>query len=344
MSKICVIFTGGTIGSKVNDNKIDVSSASAFDLLDRFNNTYKGECPQFEILQPYSVLSESMRAINYKQLIKAIAQINTKDYSGIIVTHGSDTLAYTSNLLGMIFSGINIPLFLVCSNKTLGAVDCNGLANFTAAVDFISKVGLNGVFTTYLNKYGKQKIHLATRIIQATVFDGEIDSIKGLNFGQIVDGDFIYNATKGNVTKTAIRRKKNIYWIDNVKLFEDIMFIRPYPNMNYDFYKSQKVPKVILHDLYHSGTACVAGKDTSLIEFSEYCRENKIDLYLAPMCADMKDVYASSDLIMKKGVTLLRGISLESAYIKIMLAYGNFSTKKARAEFIGQDIFFEYLV
>ena len=74
-------------------------------------------------------------------MIHEINNIDTALYSGVILTHGSDTLAYTSALLGMYFRHFDIPLFIIASNKPIGEKGSNGLFNFTSAVGLIKGTG-----------------------------------------------------------------------------------------------------------------------------------------------------------------------------------------------------------
>ena len=113
--KILVIFTGGTIGSAINGETIDVDSNCKFRLVADYKLFY-GE-KDFECVQLYNILSENTGFLHWETLIDYLLKVDTENYSGIIITHGSDTLSYTSALLGMYFRHIEIPVFVIASNK-----------------------------------------------------------------------------------------------------------------------------------------------------------------------------------------------------------------------------------
>ena len=94
--------------------------------------------------------------------------------------------------------------------------------------------------------------------------------------------------------------------------------------------------------LYHSGTACVDGDYTSLVEFSKYCNKNQINLYLAPMAKDQKE-YSSSVILEENKVKIIKGMSLEATLVKLMIGYGSYENKKIIDAFLDQDLFFEYM-
>lgn len=111
MKKILVLFTGGTIGSITTDGIIDVEREGKYAVVEAYKSAY-GDDVEFECRQILNILSENMGFSGWEKMIHEINSIDTALYSGVILTHGSDTLAYTSALLGMYFRHFNIPLFI----------------------------------------------------------------------------------------------------------------------------------------------------------------------------------------------------------------------------------------
>ena len=107
--KILVIFTGGTIGSAINGESINVESDCKFRLVADYNLFY-GE-RNFECIQLYNILSENVGFTHWEKLVEYLLKVNTSEYSGIIITHGSDTLSYkptkTSALIDSFFATVS---------------------------------------------------------------------------------------------------------------------------------------------------------------------------------------------------------------------------------------------
>lgn len=160
MKKILVLFTGGTIGSITTDGIIDVEREGKYAVVEAYKSAY-GDDVEFECRQVLNILSENMGFSGWEKMIHEINSIDTALYSGVILTHGSDTLAYTSALLGMYFRHFDIPLFIIASNKPIGEKGSNGLFNFTSAVGLIKEGKYKGVFTLY------ERVMLPTRVIPA---------------------------------------------------------------------------------------------------------------------------------------------------------------------------------
>lgn len=105
MKKILVILTGGTIGSKVEGKIINTTAASSYRLLQLYNEKYADDT-EFEVIQPINILSENLTPVEWGVLCNCLLELNFEKYQGIIITHGSDTLSYTSALIGTMFGKI----------------------------------------------------------------------------------------------------------------------------------------------------------------------------------------------------------------------------------------------
>ena len=101
----------------------------------------------------------------------------------------------------------------------------------------------------------------------------------------------------------------------------------------------------VLHDLYHSGTACTTlewGENHSLLAFIKRCQMQKVEIYLAPI-SNSNDTYQSTLELVNSGVTILWNITIEAAYVKLSLAYSNFTDKTTIISFMQQNLASEYI-
>lgn len=139
MKKILVVALGGTIGS-IWGNKI-TPDKNPLKVLDY----YKGNA-EFECVSPFVCLSENMTRELWQELINCLDSINFNSYEGIIILHGSDTLAYTSAIIANAFWDKNI--VLVAADKPIECSDSNGIKNFDAAVKHLLS-HKDGVYVSY---------------------------------------------------------------------------------------------------------------------------------------------------------------------------------------------------
>jgi len=356
MKNILVVFTGGTIGSTVSEGTINTSSAASFKLIQQFQQQYKNHQQiHFSTIQPLQILSENLSSCVWQTLIAAIEAQQPDQYDGIIITHGTDTLAYTAAALSFYFNAIKIPMLLVSSNYPLDDPRANGLGNFICAVEFILQNIQAGVFVPYRNYQQIPQVHKGSRLVCSLQLSGDFFSVQGKSFMQFENQKFsmlnpsiesILNQSSllpekesrvSGGTRTIIPRLK-------ANFSERILMIKPYPGLNYAHFNLENVDAV-LHDLYHSGTACAStqwGENYSLLEFIKRCREQNIKVYLAPAIKSV-DAYQSTRALIEQGAEMIWNMSIEAAYVKLMLAYGNFSDEQQIMAFIDMDIAGEHV-
>ena len=171
-NRICVIFTGGTIGSFVNGGVIDLNRETSSLLIEKYRERFGGTI-EFDVLRPLNILSENMQPGDLETMANCIRSVYKSKYDGIILTHGTDTLCFTANYFSQIFCDINIPLVLVSALYPLDDERSRGVENFAGAVTFIESVDYGGVFVSFENHSENCKIHLGSRLIYATQWRGE---------------------------------------------------------------------------------------------------------------------------------------------------------------------------
>jgi L-asparaginase/Glu-tRNA(Gln) amidotransferase subunit D len=123
-----------------------------------------------------------------------------------------------------------------------------------------------------------------------------------------------------------------------------VLMIKPYPGLDYSQFTLDFVDAV-LHDLYHSGTACATaqwGENHSLLKFIKRCGELGVAVYLAPAFKS-ENAYQSTRELIEHGAAMIWNMSIEAAYVKLALAYGNFSDGQEIGSFLENDLAFEHI-
>lgn len=204
-----VIGLGGTIGSVRNDKiSLDSNTLKVVNFCDR-------DDVSFDCDTPFSVLSEDMSIELWRKLIDYLGTVEFDRYDGVIILHGSDTLAYTAGLIGNAYP--NESIALVASDKPIEDDSANGIANFNLAVDEIAR-GLSHPIVCY------DTVHNATSIKSANANDEFISISTTL---PPVDSRTIYD--------------------------KNILIINAYPGMDMNNYSIDRADAVIV-DMFHSAT------------------------------------------------------------------------------------------
>lgn len=332
MSNILVVFTGGTIGSISENGTINTSSKQAYKLINLFNQSYaKAKHLNFTTIQPVEILSENLFPSVWETLINAIEAENISQYDGIIVTHGTDTLAFTAAALSLYFNAIKIPLLLVSSDYPLEHPQANGLCHFICAIKFIEQRNEAGVYVPYKNQNSETLIHLGSRIASCLQLSGNFISVQSKAYLLFKDNEFHQLSNTHQLTCKHTQLTPNFN--------SRVLLIKPYPGLNYEHFLLDRVD-VVLHDLYHSGTACSSeawGENHSLMKFIQTCKRNHITLFMAPAIKN-PDAYDSTRILIDQGAKMIWNMSLEVAYVKLLLAYGNFDTTDKITQFLNKNI------
>lgn len=343
------MFTGGTIGSKNNSGTISVNEAGSYHLIDAYKASPQQREVSLETVQPLNLLSENIVPDDWNTLMSAISEVDLALYDGIIVTHGSDTLAYSAAMLSFLCCHSAIPIILVASNYPIDDVRSNGLSNFAAAIDFIAEDPIPGVFVVYRNDQGESVVYLGTRVTQAESFTDQLDSPYAVPFGRMNQGRLAVNKHPYNPTIEELRGRSlasSPWQAGGSGLQSGLLYIKPFPGIDYSYYNfSQHAPKAVLHDLYHSGTAgASAPGNHSLIRFAEHCAKHGVDLYLCPLKDRSEALYASSMKLLEAGVTFIENMSIEAALMKLTLAYSFLKDKASIHSFVMDNpIFYEMI-
>lgn len=317
--RICVIFTGGTIGSLSNGNTVNLKEESKSFLIEKYCERFGDEIV-FDELRPLNILSENVQPAHLEIMADCVRSVDKSKYDGIILTHGTDTLCFTANLFSQIFCDIQIPVVFVSALYPLDDNRSKGVENFAGAVTFIEGVDYGGVFVSFENFNENCKIHLASRLISAAQISGEYESILKIHYGEIIDGKFVYNRVQGNPTPEQLKIKRNP--CNAQKLCMDLVTIQAHSLLNFDFYRFTTVkPKAVMVQLYHSGTVCTEGKEANFKNFLQYCKSLGIEVVISTIDSAARTY--SSALGLPDLCTAAYDISFEMATVKVLLALGS---------------------
>ena len=335
-NKICVIFTGGTIGSFSSNGVVDLNPETGSLLIEKYRERFGGAVA-FDELRPLNILSENMQPDDLETMANCIRGVDKNKYDGIILTHGTDTLCFTANYFSQIFCDIKIPLVLVSALYPLDDERSRGVENFAGAVTFIESVDYGGVFVSFENHAENCKIHLASRLTSATQWLGEYESILNVPYGEIKGWRFVYNENQHNPTPSQLRSPR--VPCDAQELCTDMVTIQAHSLLNFDYYRFNEVkPKAVMVQLYHSGTVCTEGNEANFKNFLAYCKKLGIEVIIATVDSEAS-VYESA-LGLKDMCTVAYDISFEMATVKALLALGSGKSIKS---VLDKNYFFEKL-
>ena len=127
MAKLHLIATGGTIACMPSKNGL-VPGLEAKDLLGYIPNGEDIGCTDL-----FSMDSSNIQPEEWQQMAKAVLEARAH-CGGIVITHGTDTMAYTASMLSFMLQNIDIPVVLTGSQHPIVRPDSDGRVNLKNAV------------------------------------------------------------------------------------------------------------------------------------------------------------------------------------------------------------------
>ena len=378
--RILVVLTGGTICSKFEGNIKRNTNNTGLILEQSFNDSYSpfANTVEFKLTDSYEIFSENMTIAKWNTLIKNFRSIpeivatakNHGNYpslrkksvvssdddicDGIIIAHGTDTLAYSSSLFSLLFKEIGVPVFIVSSNEALSADCANGTDNFISAVDCICMGIKPNIYVTYKNTSdGNMYLHYASRLKQCSNYQSDFFSTGMIDISTLCPANAFQLFKKlprshyNMECKDEISNNLIVDLFDDWELKNSILKIEPYVGLNYDFFNLEDVD-VVLHGAYHSGTVCSdsqnAENDIHNTIKHLSCKFGDKPIYIAP--SDVSgNIYETSENIMDcKNLYFVNGFTNEMIYAKLLIAYSYEPIKNKAHLFLANEYNHEIII
>ena len=242
--------------------------------------------------------------------LKISSHIQNNNYSGVIVTHGTDTLEETAYLLDLTIK-TPIPIVVIGSMKNSSEPDWDGPRNLLDAIhiclnpncrDLGVLVCLNG------------EINAASEVTKT--FTDEVDTFRSLDFGAL---GFVHN---GRVILNRLPRK--LETISTEKIITNVDLLTVYAGMDEKFFKFSSdsgVEGIVVEALG------VGNVPPAAFNGIKYAVDKGIPVVLVSRCpaGETLDIYGypgAGKWLHSIGVIFTEYLNGQKARIKLMLALG----------------------
>jgi glutamyl-tRNA(Gln) amidotransferase subunit D len=135
---VVILSTGGTIASRVDYRTGAVRSAlSASDLYGVVPELSDIARVDTQIL--LSLYSENITPAHWTQIAEAVAQHIAEGVDGVVIAHGTDTMAYTAAALSFALQNLPVPVIVVGAQRSSDRPSSDAATNLIGAVQAASK-------------------------------------------------------------------------------------------------------------------------------------------------------------------------------------------------------------
>ncbi|RDB42243.1 asparaginase [Halomonas sp. DQ26W] len=152
---VLILYVGGTLGMVASPRGLtagDNMDSRLRSALATLPPTRQAHLPAFVVEEADKPIdSSAATASDWQRLGHTIAKA-LPDYAGVVVLHGTDTLAWTAASLAYQFQGLDRPVIVTGAMLPLEAPDSDALANVELALHFATEPRLQEVAVAFADK------------------------------------------------------------------------------------------------------------------------------------------------------------------------------------------------
>ena len=335
---VVIMSTGGTIASRVDYRTGAVRSAiSASDLYGVVPELADVARVDTEIV--YSIYSENLTPKNWCELAQKVAERIEQGVDGIVIAHGTDTMAYTSAALSFALQNLPVPVIVVGAQRSsdrpssdaatnlIGAVKAAGEAPF-AEVGLAMHETVSDIAIIVHRGTKVRKCHTSRRDTFKSINSFPIAKVKGLKVTMETDQYQRRDPKKKLVLKQNFSEK--------------VALVKFYPGLDpaiIDFYVEKGFKGILLEGsgLGHVSKFCFDAIKNAVakgvvVALASQCIWGRVNM----------NVYDTGRDLLSFGVVPLDDMFPETGLVKLMWALGQTSDPKEAIKLLKTNIAGEF--
>ncbi len=142
MTSILIIYTGGTIGMKLDPDTGSLKPFN-FEQVEQEVPELKKFAYAIDTISFTPIDSSDIQPHSWLQMVDIITEQYDK-YDGFVVLHGTDTMAYTASALSFMLENLSKPVVLTGSQLPIGMIRTDGKENLISAIEIAASKHSDG--------------------------------------------------------------------------------------------------------------------------------------------------------------------------------------------------------
>ena len=319
LKKVLMVFTGGNISTRLSKKALELGTAP-YAVLDAAGKFGK----DFTIIEPVDVCSENFTPPMYKVLFDSVKkELDKGGYGCVLIAHGTNTMAYTSQLADLLLSGYEIPIVFFGSKIAPTEEDSDAVINLKAAYALAMEVS-KGVYVVGKAADGKIYVHYAAYIMTPNRKTDDYASYKNRIAGKISGKKFIPNedVIAPEECPNAMKNLRALSKLMTLPKEDTILTIGAPVCISYDNYSIARSDyKYVLQRLHHDGTVNTLSEDNpfSILYLKKACDHYGKQVFVAPIDSSLVPS-PSTKAILDAKIKPLYDMPLEAAWSYLMLS------------------------
>lgn len=307
--KICILYTGGTIGMVPTPQGYAPKKDYFSGLLDTIPQLCNQTMPLWDVVEFDPLLDSSNVAVKeWNQIGREIAA-RYSDYDGFVVLHGTDTMSYTASALSFMLDGLSKPVILTGSQIPLSELRSDGQDNL-----------INSLLIAAEGKVKEVCIYFAEKLLRGNrstkASSDQLMAFESPNYPPL--------ATVGiniKYSKSALEMPLQEKELKLVELSSwPIAVLKLFPGMQFELFEqivSENLCGVILETF---GSGNIPSNDKALVKSIRRACENGAIVAVCSQCyqgSALLGTYAASNDLKSSGAVGCYDMTTETAVAKL---------------------------
>ncbi|MEA1974922.1 MAG: asparaginase [Bacillota bacterium] len=326
MKKILFISTGGTIVSSDNGDGFE-PYYNVEKLIEAIN--MDDNCIiDGKLLM--NIDSSNMNPIHWINIAKTIGE-NYYKYDSFIISHGTDTMAYTSSALTYLLKGLNKPVIITGAQHSIEETYTDAIQNLNDALKF----SLEEIAGVYISFDGK--LINGTRAIKMKTMS--YDAFKSINYPVVASIKYGEIRFESGI-KNLISRRENDIFNPCYELNSNIIIIKLFPGINpliFDF-AMNNYDGVIIESF---GIGGIPFKELNIHDKVKKMTDHGVTVVITTQCFEEGvdlSIYQVGKKLMNNNIIFAGDMNTEAIVPKLMCALGKFSEFEERKQYFEMPI------
>ncbi|MBP5303170.1 MAG: asparaginase, partial [Bacteroidales bacterium] len=143
MTKVLIVYTGGTIGMKQDSSSMALVPFDFGQILKEVPELRKFDLSIDAYSFDPAIDSSDVKPAFWVELAELIRD-NYSRYDGFVVLHGTDTMAFTASMLSFMLENLEKPVIITGSQLPIGVLRTDGRENLISSIEIAASQRSDG--------------------------------------------------------------------------------------------------------------------------------------------------------------------------------------------------------
>lgn len=307
--KVLLIHTGGTIGMTRDTNSGILKPDLFYDSIIKFIPELS-QIADIEVKIPFIIDSSELTTDHMKKIVSIIKD-NSDLFSGVVISHGTDTLSYTASALSYMLMNPTFPVILTGAQKPLSEIRSDARSNLVNAIE-LSTMDIKEVSIFF-----DDKLMRGNRTTKSHI--NHFDAFSSPNYPLLAKTGINIDIHRRNILK-----QEGLFHIFD-KFDNSVSVLKIFPGFSHSCFNPGEKIRAVIIIAYGAGTIPLKDK-TFLKKVEKWVFDGKLVVLMSETRAGklQPEMYESGKILSDIGVLNSGDMTFEATITKIMFLLGQY--------------------